>query len=364
MKHLLMRGDRANNFRKEQKDAEVAIIGAGPIGIELALSLKKYDIPYIHFDKGQIGQTIYDYPPQTHFFSSSERIAIDSIPIQTINQQKCTREEYLAYLRTCVLEHQLHIYTFEEATAIHKISHGENFNIETISAAGKRGYCVPYVVLSTGGTAKSRMLNIPGENLPHVSSKLKDPHLYFQKKIVIIGSRNSSVEWSLRCFHAGANVKMISRRQMLDPAHVKYWLLPELKSLATEKQIECIFNAEVIEILPDAIKLANHQGETSIIKADFVVKAIGFESDMTLFKKMGIKLLENEVPNYDPKTMETNIRNVFVMGTATGGTQVNFKVFIENCHVHVHRILEAIGKRANIKMKRSRENVQVSFPEE
>ena len=37
--------------------------------------------------------------------------------------------------------------------------------------------------------------------------------------------------------------------------------------------------------------------------------------------------------------METNVPGLYVAGTAAGGTQLKFKLFIENCHAHVVRIL-------------------------
>lgn len=346
-----------------ETDAEVAIVGAGPIGIELAIALKKQAISYIQFDKGQVGQMIYNFPFQTQFFSSSERIAIANIPIQTSNQQKCTRERYLAYLRSCVLEHRLRIRTFEKVIAIQKNEKDKTFSIETDSARGRQTYKTHYLVLATGGTESSRMLNIPGEDLPHVSTKIEDPHLYFQKNITIIGSRNSAVEWALRCFHAGAHVTLISRREGFYQEHIKYWLLPEINSLVKERKIYCNFSSLVTQIFSDKIKLSTH-GNISLIDADFVIKAIGFLSDASLFKQIGIQVSENDVPIFNHDTMETNIENAFVMGTATGGTQIGFKVFIENCHEHSDKIIETIGKQLKKEIKFIRKNTSPITPEQ
>src|ERR1700722_14325309 len=82
--------------------ADVAIVGAGPIGLELAVALKRRGVDYIHFDAKQIGYTVSWFAPQTRFFSSNERIAIAGVPLITPDQTKCTREEYLAYLRGIV----------------------------------------------------------------------------------------------------------------------------------------------------------------------------------------------------------------------------------------------------------------------
>src|ERR1043166_6111694 len=108
--------------------AEVAIVGAGPIGLELAVALKRHGIPYLHFDAGQVGQTMYNWPPQTRWFSSNERISIAGVPLQTTDQMKCTREQYLAYLRSVVQQFDLAIRTYEPVTRIEKS--GEEFLLE------------------------------------------------------------------------------------------------------------------------------------------------------------------------------------------------------------------------------------------
>jgi len=66
-----------------KSSAEVAIVGAGPIGLELAVRLKTAGIDSLHFDARQIGYTISWFAPQTRFFSSNERIAIAGVPLQT-----------------------------------------------------------------------------------------------------------------------------------------------------------------------------------------------------------------------------------------------------------------------------------------
>src|SRR5438093_8896721 len=97
---------------------ELAIIGAGPIGIELAVALKRAGVEYLHFDAKQIGYTISWFAPQTRFFSSNERIAIAGVPLMTADQQKATREEYLAYLRAVVTQFDLKVNTYEPIVAI------------------------------------------------------------------------------------------------------------------------------------------------------------------------------------------------------------------------------------------------------
>src|SRR3954467_5972255 len=102
-----------NASMSETFTTDVAVVGAGPIGIELAVALKRAGVDYVHFDAKQIGYTISWFAPQTKFFSSNERIAIAGVPLNTADQSKATREEYLAYLRGVVQQFDLRINTYE-----------------------------------------------------------------------------------------------------------------------------------------------------------------------------------------------------------------------------------------------------------
>src|ERR687890_228383 len=123
-----------------QDSAQVAIIGAGPIGLELAVALKRQGIDYLHFDAKQIGFTISWFAPQTRFFSSNERIAIAGVPLQTPDQGKCTREQYLSYLRSVVQEFDLRVRTYEPVAAIDRVPGGGGFLLTTRPAGGEKRY--------------------------------------------------------------------------------------------------------------------------------------------------------------------------------------------------------------------------------
>ena len=41
-------------------------------------------------------------------------------------------------------------------------------------------------------------------------------------------------------------------------------------------------------------------------------------------------------------TMETNVKGVYMAGTAIAGTQDQFRLFIENCHIHTERIVASL----------------------
>jgi thioredoxin reductase (NADPH) len=321
---------------------QVALIGAGPIGIEVAVALQAAGLDYVHFDAGQIGQTICSFPPQTRFFSSNERIAIAGVPLQTSDQSKCTRESYLAYLRAVVQQFNLDIRTYERVEMIDRLASG--FHIRTRALSGLAAdWHVQNIILATGGTARPRQLGVPGEQLPHVHHELQETHFYFRRRVLIVGGRNSAIEAAVRLYHAGAQVAISYRRSAFDRDHIKYWLLPEITGLITSRHIEAYLNTSVQWITPLAVALKRLGSDTHVeVPADFILLQIGYHADMSLFRMCGAQLDAQEAPLHNPRTMETPVPGVYVAGTATAGTQQSYNVFLENCHVHAKRIVASL----------------------
>ncbi|MEX1017246.1 MAG: NAD(P)-binding domain-containing protein [Phycisphaeraceae bacterium] len=327
----------------------VAIVGAGPIGLELAVVLKQMGVDYVHLDAGQIAQTISWYPRQARFFSSPERIAIAGVPLTTPDQTKATREQYLAYLRGVAQQFDLHVNTYERVTAIDRDAHG--FTLRTTRRDGEHTYHARHVVLAVGDMHEPRTLGLPGEELDHVSHYFEDPHRYFNQRLLIVGGRNSAVEAALRCHHAGAHVTVSYRRARFDAKSIKYWLLPEINALIKHGKIgfhpeTCVQRITPTEVVLSPAESALAGGPTRI-RADFVLLLTGYVMNPALFQMAGVALDgENRSPKHNPATMETNVPGLYVAGTAAAGTQRHFKLFIENCHPHVAKIAQAItGQR-------------------
>jgi thioredoxin reductase (NADPH) len=335
-------------------ETDVAVVGAGPIGLELAVALKRAGVDYLQFDARQVGYTMSWWAPQTKWFSSNDRIAIAGVPLQTWDQGKATREEYLAYLRRVVIEFDLAVRTYEPVTGIEKLDDGR-FQVTTRPGGRESGQTATtlarHVVLATGGTDYPRRLGIPGEDLPHVSHYFKDPHTYFRKRLLIVGGRNSAVEAALRCHVAGARVSVSYRGHSVDNNGIKYWLLPEYNGLVSAGSIAGLYDTVPTAITPSHVTLASTVGGPSQeVPFDFVLLLVGYHADATLLRNAGIELDgASNLPRYDPKTMETNVPGLYVAGCAVGGTQEKYQIFLENCHVHVPRIVAAVqGRTADV----------------
>ncbi len=328
---------------------KIAIIGAGPVGIEMAVSLKRLGVPYIQFDANQVAHTISWWPRNTNFFSTTERVAIAGVPIQNNHQQRITGEDYLAYLRGVIEQFDLTINTFEPVVAIEQQEN--DFLLTTQTRTGTQHYSAEKVIIAIGDMHTANHLGIPGEDLPFVTHYFNDPHDYFQQRLLIVGGRNSAVEAALRCWRVGADVTIVHRRPDLDRQRVKHWLLPDLEVQIEDGNIAFMPSVTPIEIRPDYVALAPCDAfgqplpDASIIKhpTDFVFFATGHRGDQSLLKMAGIELVgENRVPVYDQHTMESNIPNIYLVGTVAAGVQQRYTIFIENSHEHVAKVAYAL----------------------
>ena len=321
---------------------DVAIIGAGPIGLEVAAALRGAGLETLNLDRGPIGSQIVDFPPSTRWFSGPERIAIAGVPLETTTQEKATREEYLTYLRMVVRLRELPVRTFETVGSVERSPDG--FVLHTRTLAGlDRIIRARTLVLAVGGTANHRRLGIPGEDLPHVRHELGEPHWGHGRRVLIVGGRNSAADSAIRLWRAGASVTISYRGTEVYP-RIKYWIRPELIACIRSGLIEARFGTVPEEITATGVRLRELDGDgTSVIPADDVLLQIGYTADGAIFRSIGCRLDgEEQAVTHDPETMETSVPGVYVAGTATAGTQGRFQVYIENSHVHADRIAAAL----------------------
>lgn len=319
------------------QEFDVVIIGGGPIGIACGLEAKKRGLSYIIIEKGPIVNSLFNYPINMQFFSSSEKLEIDGIPFIS-KEAKPKRNEALEYYRRIVTSNQLNIHLFEKVVGVEK--EADFFRVNT----DKGEYRAKNVVVATGFYDIPNKINVPGEDLPKVSHYYKDPHFYASQKLAVIGASNSAIDAALECWRKGAEVTLIIRGPEVGP-RVKYWVRPDIINRIEEGSIKAYYNSMVKEIKPREIIIDTPEGET-VLENDFVLALTGYMPNFTFLEKLGIALSDDakRIPSYDPETMETNVPGLFLAGVICGGMETH-KWFIENSRVHAPIIMDAIGKR-------------------
>jgi len=320
---------------------QVVIIGGGPIGIACALEAEKKGLSYLILEKGCLVNSLYHYPTNMTFFSTSEKLELDNIPFIS-NNPKPGKREALEYYRRIATNNKVNIHLFEKVTAVRS----DKKNTHTVITS-KNEYEAENVIVATGFYDIPNYLGIKGEELPKVSHYYNDPHYYATQKTIVVGASNSAVDAALEIYRKGGDVTMIVRKPEIGE-RVKYWVRPDIINRIEEGSIKAYFNSSIKEIRENEVVLDTPQGE-EILENDFVLLLTGYRPNFGFLQDIGIKLSDDgrKIPFYDEKTMETNVPGIFLAGVICGGVETH-KWFIENSRIHAKIIMQTIGENEKL----------------
>src|SRR5687767_15624677 len=319
---------------------DVLIVGAGPSGLATAIACKHFGLDYVVLEQGALVDAIVRFPINMVFFTTPELLEIGGMPLTT-PYDKPTRAEALQYYRKVVDTFQLQVSLFEQVTSIQPPSGDQPFAVESRSARGvTRIREARHVVLAMGYYTQPNMLNIPGEDLPHVTHFYKEAHHYYRQRVVIVGGKNSAAEAALEIHRAGGLVTMVHRGAGFGES-VKYWVKPDIENRVKEGSIAAHFNARVVAIRLNEVVL-----DTGVtLPAESVLLLTGYRADPDFMRRIGIEISEDtQAPKYNVDTYETSVPGLFVAGGQVAGKRTG-TVFIENGRFHGELIAKTIAAR-------------------
>lgn len=316
---------------------DIIIIGGGPIGLACGLEAKKAGLNYLIIEKGTLVNSLYNYPVNMTFFSTSERLEIGGIPFVS-NNAKPTRSEGLEYYRRVAISGGLHVKLFERVTEVKKIN--QHFKVITT----KQPYTSANIIVCTGFYDIPYLLNVKGEQLDKVKHYYKDPHFYAFQKVLVVGAANSAVDAALETWRKGAEVTMVIKNDKISE-RVKYWVKPDIENRIKENSIKAYFNSTVAEIRESEVDINTPEGLVTF-KNDWVLAMTGYQPDLSFLRNIGIDLSDDAIykPAYNEETYETNIKGIYLAGVICGGMNTH-RLFIENSREHAERIIEDIKKK-------------------
>ena len=315
---------------------DVIIIGAGPTGLCCGIEAQKANLAYTIIEKGNITDSIRRFPVNMTFFSTPELLELGGLPFPCVNVRP-TRLEALNYYHKVAEYFDLSLRLHTRVTGVEmsdgrflvKSDHNDTLMAKT-------------VILATGYFDYTNRLNVPGEDLPHVSHYYTESFLYTHMDVVVIGGRNSAVETALDLYRHGARVNLVHRGPEL--GSVKYWVLPDIMNRIKQGAITAHFNSEIVEIKRGEVIIRNKTTNAlKTLKADFVIPLIGYRPDERLLRNSRVNLDEKTlIPEYNPKTFETNIPGLYIAGSVACGCET-WNIFIENGRAHAQPIINDIS---------------------
>ena len=313
---------------------DLVVIGAGPIGIACGIEARKAGLSHLILEKGALVNSIYNYPQNMTFFSTSERLEIDNIPFVS-SSPKPTRTEALEYYRRVAVSAALNIHLFEKVSGVLNV--GDTFSVST----NKQTYQAKNVVIATGFYDIPYMLNVPGEDLPKVKHYYKDPHFYAFQKVLVVGAANSAIDVALETWRKGATVTMVIKGDKISD-RVKYWVKPDIDNRIAEGSIKAYFNSTVSAIREYDVDIQTPDGIVTLDN-DWVLAMTGYQPNLDFLRSIGIELSDDEIfcPSVNETTHETNIQGIYLAGVICGGMNTH-RLFIENSRVHAGKIVQDI----------------------
>lgn len=314
---------------------DVIIVGGGPIGLACGIQAKRRNLSYLILEKGALANSLFHYPVNMTFFSTSERLEVGDVPFVS-NNIRPTRREALEYYRRIVSHFGLNIHLFEKVSSVEKEK--DMFTVRT----GKQGYQGRNIVVATGFYDIPYLLNVKGEDLPKVKHYYDDPHFYAFQNVLVVGAANSAIDAALETWRKGANVTLVIRDEEVSD-RVKYWVRPDIMNRINEGSIRAYFRSTIQEIKEQAVIVNTPEGILTV-ENDWVLAMTGYQPNISFMKSIGINISTDgdSKPQYNEETHETNVEGVYLAGVVCGGLNTH-KLFIENSREHAEKIFRNIS---------------------
>jgi thioredoxin reductase (NADPH) len=320
---------------------DLVIVGAGPAGLATAIAASQAGLDYEVVEKGCLVNSVFRFPRQMVFFTTAELLEIGGLPFVS-PYEKPTQGEALRYYRRVADHYELRIAFDEPVTAVRRARGA--FEVRTEPAGGARTRRARHVVLALGYYDHPNELGVPGEDLPHVSHYWTEAHPFWRKRVVVVGGKNSAAIAALELYRAGAQVTLVHRRSRLSDS-VKYWIKPDLENRIKEGAVAARFGTCVESITPEAVRLRAGFG-TDDLPADAVFLLTGYRPDVELIRGAGVAVdAETLRPAHDPRTLETNVRGLYVAGGMAAGRETG-RIFIETGRFHGEAIVRSISEKS------------------
>jgi thioredoxin reductase (NADPH) len=269
------------------------------------------------------------------FFSTAEKLSLGGMPF-VVATEKPSRRDALAYYRAVVEHFRLPVHQYERVTSIEGARGA--FRVRSLTRSGEaRTTSAGAIVVATGYFGSPNRLGVPGEELPHVTHVFREGHEAFQQDVVVIGGGNSAAEAALDLWRCGARVTLTHFGPTFDK-RIKPWVLPDFENRAKEGTIGVRWNARVVAIEADAVRILGRIREERL-PASLVYVMTGFAPNVDLLREAGVQINSSTgIPAHDPATLETSVPGVFIAGVVVAGFDAN-RVFIENGRFHGDRIV-------------------------
>lgn len=301
-----------NSTAEPKSEFDVAIVGIGPAGLSAAVIAKQHNLKYVGIERAQILATIVAYPKNKYlFFKPDTMKARGGVRVDGAGAQ---REILLETWLGTMMRHGVVINEHEECKTIKRATDGDYLIVETekgekrelcsyrarrvVLAVGNRG-----APMKLGATGESIKIARNGESEDKVFYALSDPDDFKQKKIIVVGGGNASVEAviDLVARRSGNKIEFRDPNEINDVTFVlrtaftndvKFLNKQHLYHCIDEGKVKILFDTFIKEIRELEVVLADTRTkqEAGELENDYVLALIGGAPPTKFLESIGIAI--------------------------------------------------------------------------
>ena len=279
---------------------DVVIVGAGPTGLFCAHQLGIIGLKCEIVDNlDKIGGQCIELYPDKPIYD------IPAIP-------ECTGEELTNNLLEQIKPFNYNFHLNDRVQELKK----ENNNWIVKTTNGKE-FNAPNVVIA-GGVGSFEPRKFPTKSAEKfdgtsVLYSIKDKSIFKDKSVAIFGGGDSALDWAIELSNT-SKVSLIHRRDEFRGAPVS---VQKIKELSEKKIINLFTKYSIKDVMGNGsleeVEIKSEDGESKIIKADYVLGFFGLIMQLGPIAEWGLNLDKKTIP-VNTENFETNKKGIFAIG--------------------------------------------------
>jgi thioredoxin reductase (NADPH) len=287
-------------------ETDAVIVGAGPVGLfqvfELGLlEIKAHIVDSLAYPGGQCIELYPDKPIYD----------IPAVPV-------CTGKELTDNLLKQIEPFGATFHLGQEVTVVRKEADGR-FHVET--SKGTRFLTKTVFIAGGVGSFQPRLLKVEGLEKYHDTQlfyRVKNPHTFAGKNLVIVGGGDSALDWSLNFVqdgpHKAESVILVHRRDGFRAAPASVAKMRELcEALEMQFVVGQITGIEESAGRLSGIKLTGGDGVTRVMPLDMLLVFFGLSPKLGPIAEWGLGLERKQIL-VDTEKFQTNVPGIFAVG--------------------------------------------------
>jgi CRP-like cAMP-binding protein/Fe-S-cluster-containing hydrogenase component 2/thioredoxin reductase len=286
---------------------DLVIVGSGPAGLSAASQAAARGLPYVVLERtDHLADTLHCYQKRKHVMAEPGMIPQrGEIPFAA-----GSRESILDAWARFVAERKLNVHFRREMTGLEKTEGG--FRVRTPADE----YEARHVVLALGTQGNPRRLGVPGEDLPHVATRLVDPDEFQDLDILVVGAGDSALEVAIS-LASHNRVGLVVRTPEILKA--KESLEREVLGLAARGQMKIHFSSSVARVEPGAAELKTPSGLVRVPAQQIILK-LGATPPRGLLEGIGVQFAGTgrESKPVLSHRYESSVPGLHLIGAVTG----------------------------------------------